>query len=384
MKKLVSQRVITVACDDPDPDLGIEFAAMYGKRPLGQAETIDLGARFQKATSVRNFLHSDEVQRGELNKEFDATKSTADLKKLPGMVLRSVSNKRLWDLPFNVVQQAMLSKERPLFLKFVGHGGLPPESLIPVVDLMELGVYIYLYQDKVYVGLPPGHDPYSRYNTGLPSGKAGAIQILHQTARRGNISSMRSLLANQAYTRDVLDGPDPEGCAPLHTAVRVPYINPATGDVDIVKELLWARSSVNHQDPQGLTPLHYAIWTPHPEQDRVVKVLLDSHADPHKLDSFGKVPIDYAEFEHDPVNYETLDLSVQAAKKRSVFLVEQMQRGKIPESAHAANGAWTDWLFCGCGHMRPKKKSGNVILTPKAQEFLNKLCQKSCNLKAQS
>ncbi|KAJ5677856.1 uncharacterized protein N7477_003489 [Penicillium maclennaniae] len=101
---------------------------------------------------------------------------------------------------------------------------------------------------------------------------------LHFASSKGNLSTVRTLLANKCSARVK----DVRGQLPLHRAAAV-------GSVPILKALLEeGKSPVNATDNDGMTALHHAISEGHGD---AAILLLKSGAEPEKRDADGRLAI---------------------------------------------------------------------------------------------
>ncbi|GIK02837.1 hypothetical protein Aspvir_006899 [Aspergillus viridinutans] len=104
---------------------------------------------------------------------------------------------------------------------------------------------------------------------------------LHFATSKGNLSTVRTLLANKCSARVK----DRRGQLPLHRAAAI-------GSIPIIKLLLEeGKSPVNATDIDGLTALHHAISEGHGD---AAIALLKAGAEADKKDSEGRMAIEMA------------------------------------------------------------------------------------------
>ncbi|PKX94299.1 ankyrin repeat domain-containing protein [Aspergillus novofumigatus IBT 16806] len=104
---------------------------------------------------------------------------------------------------------------------------------------------------------------------------------LHFATSKGNLSTVRTLLANKCSARVK----DRRGQLPLHRAAAI-------GSIPIIKLLLEeGKSPVNATDIDGLTALHHAISEGHGD---AAITLLKAGAEADKKDSEGRLAIEMA------------------------------------------------------------------------------------------
>jgi 26S proteasome non-ATPase regulatory subunit 10 len=104
---------------------------------------------------------------------------------------------------------------------------------------------------------------------------------LHFATSKGNLSTVRTLLANKCSARVK----DRRGQLPLHRAAAI-------GSIPIIKLLLEeGKSPVNATDIDGLTALHHAISEGHGD---AAIALLKAGAEADKKDSEGHLAIEMA------------------------------------------------------------------------------------------
>lgn len=104
---------------------------------------------------------------------------------------------------------------------------------------------------------------------------------LHFATSKGNLSTVRTLLANKCSARVK----DRRGQLPLHRAAAI-------GSIPIIKLLLEeGKSPVNATDIDGLTALHHAISEGHGD---AAITLLKAGAEADKKDSEGRLAIETA------------------------------------------------------------------------------------------
>lgn len=114
-----------------------------------------------------------------------------------------------------------------------------------------------------------------------PGGVAGeASTDLHEAARIGDLNGVKALLAAETS----VDARDQFGRTPLHEAV-------ASGDPKVVKALLDGRADVNSSAQYGLTSLHIAAQEGRPD---VAQVLLQHGASVSARTAAGSTPLHYA------------------------------------------------------------------------------------------
>ncbi|KAJ5946464.1 ankyrin repeat-containing protein C6C3.08 [Penicillium verhagenii] len=102
---------------------------------------------------------------------------------------------------------------------------------------------------------------------------------LHFATSKGNISTVRTLIANKCSARVK----DIRGQLPLHRAAAV-------GSVPILKTLLEeGKSPINATDGDGLTALHHAVSEGHGD---AAILLLKSGAEADKRDNDGRLAVD--------------------------------------------------------------------------------------------
>jgi ankyrin repeat protein len=109
--------------------------------------------------------------------------------------------------------------------------------------------------------------------------KEGTIALLHEAARQGHLSSIRSIIRLPTE----VDAADECGRTPLHTAASY-------GQKKAVQRLCFLKAYVNAEDDFGQTPLHVALLADHIE---VASVLLERGASLDVKDDHGKKPLDY-------------------------------------------------------------------------------------------
>lgn len=107
----------------------------------------------------------------------------------------------------------------------------------------------------------------------------GTIALLHEAARQGHLSSIRSIIRPPTE----VDATDECGRTPLHTAA-------SHGQKKAVQRLCFLKAYVNAEDDFGQTPLHAALLADHID---VASVLLERGASLDVKDDHGKKPLDY-------------------------------------------------------------------------------------------
>lgn len=169
------------------------------------------------------------------------------------------------------------------------------------------------------------------------------MSFLHKTAERGNLESVRTLLAEGAD----INARDDRGRTPLHAAAR-------EGHCEVARWLLDNGADIQARDEDGETPLHVAVmgWSP-----ETVQLLVEKGADVNARGCGGRSPLLEAVLNgradmtqtlveagadvtmKDPQGGTLLHLAVQALESGdSAVVLSPLIAGGVDVNAKAASG----------------------------------------------
>lgn len=140
-------------------------------------------------------------------------------------------------------------------------------------------------QHALYLALRDGAERVAAYLLNQPD-----VKVEHRNAKDESPLMMAALKGRLALAKKLIEREaevNKPGWAPLHYAAT----NPGEGSVAMVDLLLEHHAYIDAQSPNGSTPLMMAALYGHA---RVVKLLLDSGADPLLKNEQGLTAIDFA------------------------------------------------------------------------------------------